>query len=173
MGCPKEKVSFTVNDSSVSGKKEILRDGVHVYSQISSKYTREIIYRDTLYSLTLDYYTSYMHHVIHIQVLQRKGVMSVFSRRVFRLFIDGVNFELLPPYFRQERLPCSSKNSSSSISFSSISLESTNHSSDYSDCSQSREMGCNEVSVKNLPPRKYPQRVQQYRTPVWLIGRNF
>lgn len=25
---------------------------------------------DTLYSLTLDYYTSYMHHVIHIQVLQ-------------------------------------------------------------------------------------------------------
>ena len=23
MGCPKEKVSFTVNDSSVSGKKEI------------------------------------------------------------------------------------------------------------------------------------------------------
>lgn len=105
-GAKKEKVSFIVYDSSVSGKKEIckygmdtslsVRDGVHIYSHIVTNHPRETIYSEhmplsslpenNVYALTLDYYTYYLQHVIHIQVLQslqrsritrrKKGIMS-------------------------------------------------------------------------------------------------
>ena len=58
-------------------------------------------------------------------------------------------------------------------SISSLSIDSSCPSSEYLSCSRSREMASNEVSVKNLPPRKSPPNEDYYRTPVWLIGRNY
>ena len=224
-GAKKEKVSFIVYDSSLSGKKEIckhdlvnsfaVRDGIHVYSHIVTGHPRETIYssndyfhshlENNVYSLTLDYYTYYHQHVIHIQILQymhnialikrKKGIMSPVLPRVFRLFVDGVNFEILPVYFRQDKLfGCSSLATFSlttSITHSScnppsmcrslspsFSMESIrNRSSTSCDAisrSRSRELGRMELPIK----RQYPyQHIysndHEYNRPVWLVGRGY
>ena len=184
-GCKKEKVSFAVHDSSVSGKKEIFQDGVHVYSHVVTSHPRETFYRDTLYLLTLDYYTYFCQHVIHIQVLQKKGIMSSILPRVFRLFVDGVNFDLLPVYFRQDALfSCSSMASScnppslcDSLS-SSSSTESwrnrSSASSEYYSRSRSREMARFEPPIKRMPLHPRSSSCEhQYNRPVWLAGRGY
>lgn len=57
----KEKVSFTVHDSTISGKKEIrfcyqsnsslVKDGVSIYSRIASHHSREAYHRTDNHSL--------------------------------------------------------------------------------------------------------------------------
>ena len=89
-GAQQEKVSFTVQDSTISGKKEIcrvlelflriVRNGILIYSHVVSNHPRETLYRcfdslvlfldNAVYHMTLDYYSYYLQHVIHIQVLQ-------------------------------------------------------------------------------------------------------
>lgn len=224
-GAKKEKVSFIVYDSSVSGKKEIckygmdtslsVRDGVHIYSHIVTNHPRETIYSEhmplsslpenNVYALTLDYYTYYLQHVIHIQVLQslqrsritrrKKGIMSSVLPRVFRLFVDGVNFEILPVYFRQDKLfSCSSLAafspdaaitrsscnppsmcSSFSASFSMESIRNRSSTSyDAISRSRSRELGRMELPIKRQHPyQRILSSDHEYNRPVWLVGRGY
>ncbi|KAK8814612.1 hypothetical protein WA556_006651 [Blastocystis sp. ATCC 50177/Nand II] len=184
-GAKKEKVSFIVYDSSVSGKKEIFRDGVHIYSHIVTNHPRETIYKNNVYALTLDYYTYYLQHVIHIQVLQKKGIMSSVLPRVFRLFVDGVNFEILPVYFRQDKLfSCSSLAascnppsmcSSFSASFSMESIRNRSSASyDAISRSRSRELGRMELPIKRQHPyQRILSSDHEYNRPVWLVGRGY
>ncbi|KAK8797990.1 hypothetical protein JH06_4184 [Blastocystis sp. subtype 4] len=102
-GAQQEKVSFTVQDSTISGKKEILRNGILIYSHVVSNHPRETLYHNAVYNMTLDYYSYYLQHVIHIQVLQKKGIFSKVLPRVFRLFVDGVSFDILPMFFQQDQ----------------------------------------------------------------------
>ena len=89
-GVRQSRVSFTVQDSTISGKKEIcsqlgcmshvVRNGLLIYSHTVSNHPKETLYSkrvdtkntvdDATYNLTLDYYSYYLQHVIHIQVLQ-------------------------------------------------------------------------------------------------------
>ncbi|KAM7453954.1 hypothetical protein BLSTO_05294 [Blastocystis sp. subtype 1] len=214
-GAKKEKVSFIVYDSSVSGKKEIFRDGVHIYSHIVTNHPRETIYSEhmplsslpenNVYALTLDYYTYYLQHVIHIQVLQslqrsritcrKKGIMSSVLPRVFRLFVDGVNFEILPVYFRQDKLfSCSSLAafspdaaitrsscnppsmcSSFSASFSMESIRNRSSASyDAISRSRSRELGRMELPIKRQHPyQRILSSDHEYNRPVWLVGSGY
>lgn len=158
-----------------------------------------------MYLLTLDYYTYFCQHVIHIQVLQysyprlvnsrKKGIMSSILPRVFRLFVDGVNFDLLPVYFRQDALfscssmarfaprfgittsSCNPPSLCDSLS-SSSSTESwrnrSSASSEYYSRSRSRELARFEPPIKRMPLHPRSSSCEhQYNRPVWLAGRGY
>lgn len=100
-----------------------MRNGILIYSHVVSNHPRETLYRsfdslvlfldNAVYNMTLDYYSYYLQHVIHIQVLQysmflqlhcrKKGIFSKVLPRVFRLFVDGVSFDILPMFFQQDQ----------------------------------------------------------------------
>lgn len=110
--------------------------------------------------------------------------MSLFAPRVFRLFVDGVNFEILPSYFKEEThfmnttelflfdhaLIIRSYNPPSlypSCESSSLSLTASN--SNEQNRSRSRETGYYTIPIRRVPLRRTLD--HQYSQPIWLVGR--
>lgn len=110
--------------------------------------------------------------------------MSLFAPRVFRLFVDGINFEILPSYFKDDSHFPSTKelflfdhalitrsynppSFSTSVESSSLTLSTSN--SNEQNRSRSRETGYYTIPIRRVPLRKTFD--QQYSHPVWLVGR--
>lgn len=97
--------------------------------------------------------------------------MSRILPRIYLLFVDGVNFDILPMYFSQD-----SRTSSCYSSLSqSVSMESARSKDRTQSRSRSRE-GTQDPTNGSTPKSLYAcssRSTSCERRPIWILGRNY
>ena len=195
------RVSFTVQDSTISGKKEIcfriactshvVRNGLLIYSHIVSGHPKETLYSkhgDAMIPQMMQRITSHStttpitcntsstskyssNGFCSHQSTRKKGLMSRILPRIYLLFVDGVSFDILPMYFSQDTRTSSCYSSLSQ----SVSMESARSKDRSQSRSRSRE-GAQEFANGNTPKPLYVRSSRSTsceRRPVWILGRNY
>ena len=107
--------------------------------------------------------------------------MTLFAPRIFRLFVDGVSFDILPMFFPPQTLSKDNldTNSLSNSPFEPPSLNpsssvETAQSSLQMDSHENRSYSSGEYEKVTIPIKKlafHNKTDSQYIQPVWLIGR--
>ena len=195
------RVSFTVQDSTISGKKEIcyritytshvVRNGLLIYSHIVSGHPKETLYskrNNTITPQMIRHITSrstttpiicntsstskYSSNGFHFrQSTRKKGLMSRVLPRIYLLFVDGVNFDILPMYFSQDARTSSCYSSLSQ----SVSMESARSKDRNQSRSRSRE-GTQDLTKRSTPKSlciHSSRSTSCEQRPVWILGRNY
>ena len=195
------RVSFTVQDSTISGKKEIcyrisfalhvVRNGLLIYSHIVSGHPKETLYSKHDNTMTLQMIqrtisrstttpiicntsstSKYSSNGFHFrQSTRKKGIMSRILPRIYLLFVDGVNFDILPMYFSQDSCTSSCYSSLSQ----SVSMESARSKDRTQSRSRSRE-GTQDPTNGSTPKSLYAcssRSTSCERRPILILGRNY